>query len=129
MYPTFPRQQVRLLRMIEQNTYGVARGILPRNEALGTRILVVLLPMPASPPRAGLGDVNRDPPAAIRQRARLPSPSGGEAEAHDEALRLRPECLKAQCGSAIPFENRGGLARAEDRCKEALGILLPRLYG
>ncbi len=86
--------------------------------------------MPASPPEADLGDVNRDRPAEIRQRAGLPSPSGGEAEAQDkEALRLRPECLKAHYGSAILFENKGGLARAEDRCKEALRISLPRPYG
>ncbi len=63
--------------MIEQYTDGVARGILPRNEA----------------------------------------------------LRLRPEYLKADYGSAILFENKGGLARAEDRCKEALWISLPRPYG
>ncbi len=63
--------------MIEQNTDGVARGILPRNEA----------------------------------------------------FRLRPKCLNAHYGSAILFENKGGLARAEDRCKEALRISLPRPYG
>ena len=48
----------------------------------------------------------------LRRRAGLPSPSGGEAEAHDnEALRLRPEYLKTHYGSAILFENKGGLAR------------------
>ncbi len=66
----------------------------------------------------------------LRRRGRSPSPSGGEAEAHDnEALRLRPEYLEAHYGSAILFENKGGLARAEDRCKEALRISLPRPYG
>ncbi len=40
-----------------------------------------------------------------------------------------PEYLKADYGSAILFENKGGLARAEDRCKEALRISLPRPYG